>query len=184
MALEEIRYHLRVSLSDVSRGVHAEQLLVPALHPSERPERLWLRVVAWALFHTPELTFGPGLSEPNAPALFADDLTGRKSAWIAVNPGDPETIRHAIRHNRDARVGVAFGDERHFADFMEGVRGLKGLEQAEFVAIDEALLERMAESLDERRYDLSITVVEDHLYVTAGKRSFEGTFRRTNGPPT
>lgn len=183
MALEEIRYHLRATLSDVGRGVHAEKLLVPVLHPSEQNVRLWLRVLAWALFYTPELTFGPGLSDPDAPALYGDDLTGRKAAWIVVNPSDPEKVRYAIRHNRGAHVGVAFGDERHVANFMEEVRGFKGLEHAEFVRIDESLLEQMAESLDERRYDVSITIVEDHLYVTAGKRSFEGTFRRSQGPP-
>lgn len=183
MPLDEIRYHFRVRLADPARGVEAEAQLVPLHHREEPLERFYLRLLTWALFWTPELQIAPPSHDPDAPALFADDPTGRKAAWIAVDPGEASSIGHAVRHNRGAKVGVAFSERAALERFLGTTRGVKGLETAEFLLVDEALLHEMAEALDERRYDVAITVVEDHVYLQAGRRSFDGVFARRKGPP-
>ena len=181
MPLDEIRYHFRMTVADLGRGVDAQAQLVPLHHREESLERFYLRVIAWALWYTPDLRIAPPSHDPDEPSLFADDPTGRRSVWIAIDPESAETIGHAIRHNRGATIGVAFSDRESLERFAATTRGVKGLETAEFVTVDEALLHQMAHDLDERRYDLAITVVEDHLYLSTGRRSFEGTFTRSQG---
>ena len=181
MPLDEIRYHFRITVADLVRGVEAQGHLVPLHHREETLERFYLRVLAWALFWTPDLQIAPPTHDPDAPSLFADDPTGRKSAWIAVDPEDASSIGHALRHNRGATVGVAFSDRAALERFLATTRGVKGLETAEFLLVDEALLHELAGALDERRYDLAITVIEDHLYLQAGPRSFDGLFTRRRG---
>ena len=183
MPLDEIRYQFRIRVADLARGVEAQSVLVPLHHREDALERLYLRLIAWALWWTPELQIAPATHDRDAPSLFADDLTGRKTLWIAVDPEDASIVGHALRHNRGARVGVAFSDPSVLERFLATARGVKGLQAAEFVLVDQALLHDMAQQLDERRYDVAITIVEDHLYLQAGRRSFDGVFRRFEGPP-
>lgn len=183
MPLDEIRYHFRVTLADLARGVEAQGQLVPLHHREETLERFYLRVLAWALFWTPDLQIAAPTHDPDAPSLFADDPTGRKAVWIAVDPDDAALVGHALRHNRGAQVAVAFSERAALERFLGTTRGVKGLETTEFLLVDEALLHEMAAALDERRYDLAITVVEDHLYLQAGRRSFDGVFTRRRGLP-
>jgi uncharacterized protein YaeQ len=181
--LDEIRYDFRVTLADLARGVEAHGRIVP-LHPrDETLERFYLRVLTWALFWTPDLQIAAPTHDPDAPSLYADDPTGRKAVWIAVDPESADSIGHALRHNRGATIAVAFSDRAALDRFLATTRGVKGLETAEFLLVDEELLHAMASGLDERRYDLAITVVEDHLYLQAGRRSFDGVFTRRRGPP-
>ena len=183
MPLDEIRYQFRVTLADLDRGVQASSVLVALHHRDETLERFYLRILTWALYWTPELQIAPATHDPDEPALFALDPEGRRSVWIAVDPEDADSVRHAIRHNRGARIAVVFSDAESKDRFFASVRGPRGLEAAEFLAVDDALLQAMAASLDERRYDLAITIVEDHVYLDTGRRAFEGSFRRTHGPP-
>lgn len=183
MPLDEIRYQFRVTLADVTRGIDAHAVLVPLHHREETLERFFLRVIAWALWYTPDLRIAPPTHDPDEPALYADDPTGRRAVWVAVDPEDAATVGHAVRHNRGATIGAAFSDRESLDRFAATSRGVKGLESAELVTVDESLLHSMAMALDERRYDLAITIVEDHLYLSAGRRSFEGLYRRNKGLP-
>lgn len=183
MALSDIRFSWRVQLSDTGRDVSADATLVALLPPTETLDRLYLRLLAWAIWFTPTLRFGPGLAEPDAPGLFDEDLTGRRTVWVGVNPPSAEKMNYAVRHNHGARIGAAFAGHTAYAGFLEGSRTLKGVETVEFVRIEEAFLAALAEALQERRYDVEITIVEDTIYLSAGGQSFSGTFEKFTGLP-
>ena len=180
MSLFETRYHFRASVSDSERGVSAENITLIALKfPEETSDAFWLRVVAWALWWTPGLRFGP--MEEDEPDLFDLDPHDRKTVWVKISPASAEVMERAARHNRGAVVGAAFVGESDLARFAEESRTFKGLDAVEFVVVEPALLSAMSEAIDERRYDLQFTVVEDTLYLQAGKLAFSGTFRRSLG---
>jgi uncharacterized protein YaeQ len=197
MSLPEVRFQFRTTLSDPARDVSAEQTLNLSLHPSETMERLYLRLIAWALFWTPGLRSGPGLSTPDEPALYDEDLTGRRTAWIAVNPPAVERMQFAVRHNKGAAIAAVFGSESGYERFLESDRGTKGLDEVEFVKVEERFLAALAAN-DERRYDATITIVENWIYVDltgarsshpgawnapgSPTRSVSGTFERSTGP--
>ncbi len=170
-----------MQLSDTERDVAAVAQLVAQLHPSETLDRLYLRLLGWALWYTPTLRFGPGLSEPDEPALYDEDLTGRRTAWIAVNPEAAENVTYAVRHNHGARIAAAFAGIPEYERFLEGSRTLRGVEGVEFARVDDAFLAELAEKLQERRYDVEITIVEDTIYLSAGGQSFSGTFEKFTG---
>ncbi len=180
MSLFETRYHFRVSVSDDARRVSVENVTLIALKfREETAATFWLRVLAWALFWTPGLRFGP--QEPDEPDLFDLDPHDRKTVWVKVSPESAEVMEKAARHNRGAVVAAVFEGGEDLARFEEESRTLKGLENVEFLVVDPALLAAMTEAIDERRYDLQVTVVEDTVYLQVGKHSFSGTFRRFLG---
>ncbi len=91
MALNATVYSFEVELSDVDRGVYATVALRAARHPSETPEYLLTRVLAYCLEYTEGLEMSRGLAEPDEPALMVRDLTGALQAWIEV--GSPDAAR-------------------------------------------------------------------------------------------
>jgi len=179
MALAPTLYDLDVELHHLDRGVEARLSVRTARHPSETPERLWLRALAYCWLHEERLAFGPGLCDPDAPDLFADDLTGQKTLWVRVGRPDPARLQREADRARGARVAVLFESPRQMNDFVVAARaaGLTRLGRAELAAVDPALLAWLA-SVDERRARLSLTIVGDHLYVEARGATCDGALHR------
>jgi len=181
MSLPEIRFQYRTHLSEPSRGVDVDTVLHPSLHPSEKLERLWLRLLAWALWYTPGLRFGPGLSSPDEPSLFDTDPTGRRSVYVAVDPPDAERLAFAARHNQDAVVAAAFGGEAALVGCIANSRTHRGTGEVEVAVVEERLLAELAERFAERRYDLAITLLDESLYLDVGGEPASGSVKRWQG---
>ena len=86
----------------------ADYTLTLARHPSETDERMMVRLLAFALYADPALSFGRGLSTEDEPDLWRRDLTGAIELWIEVGLPDEKRLRKAC--GRAARVVVvAYG---------------------------------------------------------------------------
>ena len=68
----------------MDRNVYETLDLRVALHPSEAVDHMLVRVLAYCLEFTEGLEFSKGLDDPDTPALWARDLTGRLTHWIEV----------------------------------------------------------------------------------------------------
>ncbi|MBI5548699.1 MAG: YaeQ family protein, partial [Deltaproteobacteria bacterium] len=146
MALPPTLHDFEVALSHVDRGFDAALSVRTARHPSETQERLWLRLLAFCLFHEERLAFGPGLGEPEAPDLEARDLTGQLTRWIRVGKADPAKVQRAADQNGDARVSVLFESPAKMEAFVAEARAasLSRLQEVELVAADPKLLAELA----------------------------------------
>jgi len=91
VALKSSIYKVKLQVSDVDRGYyHAHQLTI-ALHPSETRERMMLRLLMFALYASPTLVFGKGISTDDEPDLWRKSLNGDISLWIEL--GQPSSKR-------------------------------------------------------------------------------------------
>lgn len=104
MALKSTIYKAALSVSDMDRHHYGEHALTIACHPSETPERMMVRVLAFALNAHEYLAFGKGLSDIDEPDLWQKDLTGAIEHWIEV--GQPDEKRLLKACGRAARVTV------------------------------------------------------------------------------
>jgi uncharacterized protein YaeQ len=118
-----------LQVTDLDRHYYASHNLVLAQHPSETPERLMVRLLAFALFADERLEFGRGLSDEDEPALWRRDYTGRIEQWIEVGQPDETRLRKAagradevILLNYGGRVGDVW-----WAKVGEGLARLKNL---------------------------------------------------------
>jgi len=181
MALAPTLHDFDVQLSHVDRGIDRRLLVKAARHPSESLERLWLRLLAYCLWHQERIAFGPGLSDPEPPDLFADDLTGEKVLWIRVGRPDPARIQRESDRARRARVAVLFDSPARMASFADeaAASGIARLERVELCAVEPSLLKALA-AVEERRARISLTVVSDHLYLERGKETLESPLYRAN----
>jgi len=95
MAPNATIYRLELQVSDMDRHYYAEHSLTLAQHPSETPERLMVRLMAFALFADERLEFGRGLSTDEDPDLWQRDYTGDVLLWIDLGQPDESRIRKA-----------------------------------------------------------------------------------------
>jgi uncharacterized protein YaeQ len=182
MALAATRYEYRITLSHVDGGRERSEAVIVARHPSETPEHLTLRVLAWCLLNEDGLGFGPGLSDPEAADLWTHDLTGRLTAWIECGAASAEKIRKVVLHNAGIAAHVVLDDPRRAAELVAELAADSRLARREppptVWTLDAALVRALA-AREERRQQWTVTVVGDHLYVEAAGETLDGPAART-----
>ena len=104
MAPNATIYRLELQASDMDRHYYAEHALTLAQRPSETPERLMARLIAFVLFADERLEFGRGLSNEEDPALWQRDYGGEIEHWIDLGQPDESRIRKACGRARQVTV--------------------------------------------------------------------------------
>ena len=165
-----------MQLSDVDRHVYETLALRVACHPSETPEYLVTRLLAYCLEYTEGLELSrAGLAAPDEPALTVRDLTGALRAWIEV--GTPDAARLHRASKAAPRVAVyTHKDPRQLVRALSGER-IHRVEALELYAVDRELVAGLVERLS-RRTTLEVAVTDRHLYVTLGGETLAGAVER------
>jgi uncharacterized protein YaeQ len=172
MALSSTMYVFTVRLADADRGVYETLELRVAQHPSESPEFLLVRVLAYCLEYAEGIAFSKGLSDPEEPAILVRDLTGALQTWIEV--GMPEAARLHKASKAVRRVVVyAHREVEPWLARLEGER-IHRAEAVEIYAVDRELVSGLVSRL-ERRMDFDLSVSERNLYVSLGDITLSGT---------
>jgi uncharacterized protein YaeQ len=175
MALGATMYVFDIELADSDRGVYASFELRAARHPSEAPDYLITRILAYCLEYTEGISFSNGLSTPDEPAIAVRDLTGVMQAWIDIGAPSPDRLHLASK----ATPRVAVYTHKDAAQFVARLRGerIHRIEELEVYAFARDLLTSLENRLT-RRMALTITVLEKHLYVSVGEESMTGVIER------
>src|SRR5262249_30982856 len=143
-----------------------------AQHPSESPDFLLARVIAYCLEYTDGLQFSPhGLSDPDEPALSVRDATGALRVWIDI--GVPEAARlHKAAKAAPRVVVYPHKDPGRLVRLLAGER-MHREEALEIYAIDRDLLTAWSARLT-RRMACALTVSDGRLYLTIGEDTLTG----------
>jgi len=175
VALSATLHTVDVELADVDRHVYASLALRVARHPSETAESVAARLLAYCLEYTEGIAFGPGLGEPDVPALAVRDLTGALRVWIDVGAPDADRLHKASK----AAPRVAVYAHKDPAPWLRGLAGARihRAEALELYALDRGLVAALAGRLG-RRMALDVSVTDRHLYVTVGGETLEGEVER------
>ncbi|TDK21051.1 YaeQ family protein [Luteimonas aestuarii] len=110
MAPNATIYRLELQVSDMDRHYYASHSLTLAQHPSETPERLMVRLMAFALYADERLEFGRGLSTGEDPDLWQRDYTGDPLLWIDLGQPDESRIRKACARARQVVIVTYSGN--------------------------------------------------------------------------
>ncbi len=181
-----VALHFRIALSHVDRAIDRVQSFIIESYRSETTEHLMLRVLAWCVFHTDDLRFGPGVLAHGAADLWAHDGAERPTVWIECGDADADKLRKMIQHSRGVRVGVLFSDRERRDRFLVQLAGLKRhppeLAEMGIWLCDPALVSTLA-SDEGRRQRWSVTIVGDHLYVQTDAVTVDCALERSTPPP-
>jgi uncharacterized protein YaeQ len=175
MALSATIHVFDIQLANSDRGVYESLALRVARHPSEAPDYLLTRVLAYCLEYTEGIAFSNGLSEPDEPAIAVRDLTGALRAWIDV--GAPEAARLHRASKAAPRVAVyTHKDPGQLAARLGGER-IHRVEALELYAVDREWLASLVERLT-RRMAFTLTVAEQNVYLSLGEETFSSVIER------
>jgi uncharacterized protein YaeQ len=172
VALTATLYSFDIDLAHVDRGVYEALTFRVAQHPSESPDFLLARVLAYCLEYTEGIQFSPGgLSDPDEPALSIRDATGALRVWIEI--GLPEASRlHKAAKAAPRVVVYTHKDPARLVRQLEGER-MHREEALEIYAIDRELLGAWSARLT-RRMVCGLTVSDGRIYLTVGEESLTG----------
>jgi uncharacterized protein YaeQ len=173
MATGATVYVFEIQLADADRNVYETLALRVAQHPSETPEYLLTRVLAYCLEYTEGIAFSRGgLSDPDEPAIAVRDLTGALQTWIDVGTPDAARLHKASK----AAPRVAVYVHKQVSLLLEKLKGER-IHRADTLAIY-ALAPDFLAALGAhltRRMQFDLSVSEGHLYVTIGTNTLSST---------
>jgi uncharacterized protein YaeQ len=164
-------YVFQVALADSDRGVYENLDLRLARHPSEAPDHMLARLVAYCLEFTEGIAFSSGISEPDEPAIAVRDLVGQLRTWIDV--GAPEAARlHRAGKAADRVVVYSHKDPAQWVGRLTGEK-IHRAAALEIYALDRDWLAGVQGRL-ERRMQFALTVAARHLYLSIGAETLSG----------
>lgn len=175
MALSSTMYVCAIELADMGRGVYESIEVRLAMHPSESPEYLVTRLLAYGCEYKEGIEFSRGISTPDEPAVCVRDLTGRVRTWIEI--GAPDAARlHRASKAADRVVVYSHRDMTQLLPQWAGQR-IHRADAIEVYAVDRALVDALAERL-ERRMAFALTITDKQLYVALDMMTLEGKLTR------
>jgi uncharacterized protein YaeQ len=175
MAIKATIFKASVELSDLDRQVYRSDHTVIAQHPSENSERLMVRLLVFALNLPGDddngpLEFAKDMWDPDEPALWQKDLTGKMMHWIEV--GQPDDKRILRVSARSKRVSIySFGPQPWWVGIETKISRVKNVTVWQ---IEPAQSQQLA-SFAQRTMQLQVTVQDGSVYVSDETRSVEVT---------
>ena len=174
-------YVFTVRLSDADRSVYETLTLRVAQHPSETPEYLVTRVLAYCLEYTEGIVFSRGISDPDEPTIAVRDLTGVLKTWIDI--GTPEATRLHRASKAAGRVAVySHRDVTAWLGRLAGERIHRG-EALEIHIMDREMVAALVSRL-ERRMEFDLAVTERNVYLSLADETFTGAVELRRLPDT
>lgn len=174
MALGATIYTFDIDLADVDRSVYQVLNLRVAQHPSETPDYLVARVLAYCLEYVEGIGFSKGLSDPDEPAVFVRDLTGMLQVWVDIGLPEPERLHRASKSA--PRVAVyTHKDPAQWAMRIAEAK-IHRAQKLEVFAFDRAWIAQIVARLD-RRMKWSLARSDAELYLTIGNDTLQTVMR-------
>jgi len=181
MAQPATIYRVAIQLSDIDRGLYEPLQITVARHPSETEERLLARILAYALFYEPELTFTKGVGAGDEPDLWIKGPDGRVKSWIEVGLPDAERLIKASRHSEQV-VLCAFGSALSVWEKQQ-LPKLAGIANLTVISLEQTFLKQLTGRL-QRSINWSLTVTEGTIYLAIDGETLESSVTRLMGPET
>jgi uncharacterized protein YaeQ len=155
-------YNFKVDLADVDRGAYASLEVRVARHPSESPEYMLTRLLAYCLEYQEGIVFTDGVSAVDEPAVLVRDLTGRITAWIEVGAPSAERLHRGAKLAERCAI-YTHRDPAQVLALYTGAR-IHRAEQIPVISFGRGYLETVAATLP-RRGALAVSRTEGQLYL-------------------
>jgi uncharacterized protein YaeQ len=170
------RCQVRLTISDLDRGVYGQRTIVVAQQPDEPDEHVLLRFLSHVLFFDERLQDGQGWVDAHEPDLIATDLTGQTTLWIECGTPPMKRLIKALGHNKDARLVTIFADPAEAEKFRAEVVGHRPrqIERLELYLVPPEFMHWL-ESVGHRSMVWTATITEGTVYLDSDGHAGECT---------
>lgn len=169
MALKPTIYKAKIELAHIEQNHYDTLNLTIALHPSENPERMMARVLAFCMNAHEAVSFTRGLSSVEEPDIWAHTLDSRISLWIDVGEPSADRIKKAVRISEKVKI---YPFNHKSGGWWERTR-----QETEGLALTVVQFQwqgiQALAGLVKRTMDLSVTVSDGAVYAASGDGACE-----------
>lgn len=169
MALKPTIYRAQIELADSDRQVYEALNTTLALHPSETPERMTVRLLVYCIQWQRGLEFTRGLSSTDEPDLWRHSDSGELEQWIEVGQPEEPRLRKACGRARQVLV-YAFGASSA-TWWQRNAAQITALPHSQVWQFDWDEVVSATATLLERNMRLGVNIVGSTLYVDNGGES-------------
>ncbi len=169
MALKPTIYKLRIALSDLERNYYDTLNLTVALHPSETPQRMVARVMAYCLNAQEGLVFTKGLSDVEEPDIWVRTMDDKTTLWIDVGEPDPDRVRKSERKAETVKV---YSFNAKSETWWQQSHGKLAAVNADIVRFKHEAINQLTDMLA-RTVDWSVTITGQSAYVAGDAGSVD-----------
>ncbi len=157
----------RIDIADMDRQYYQSHALTLAQHPSETNDRLAVRLLAYMLNASDNLTFSADLSsDDHEPELAERTLTGDIITWIAFGTPDEKWLRKAS--NRAERVILyTYGDRAVSVWWPQQENALQRYRNLSIYQLRDDQIATVAAQID-RSMDWQCNISDGQLMLTDG----------------
>jgi len=171
MALKATIFKAEVQISDLNRHYYESHSLTLARHPSETDERMMIRLLAFAMFADPLLSFTRGISTVDEPDLWRKSLTDQIELWIELGLPDAKRLGKACGRSERVQV-IAYGGRNADLWWKKTAPDLARFDNLSVWNIPFESGRALA-ALVERQMHLQCLIQEDQIYLTVGETALE-----------
>ena len=161
MAIKPTIYKFRISLSDLNRDYYDTLNLTLAQHPSEKIERMMVRVLSYVITAEETPSFTKGLSEVDEPDLWVRSMDEQTLLWIDVGEPAVDRVKKATRLAK--KVLVYSFNSKSDVWWKQVQNKMKQLPASVFRFEWEEIVSLAA--MVQRTMDMSISITGDSAYV-------------------
>ena len=168
MALGATIYKTELNVADTDRHYYGSHFLTVARHPSEKTERMMVRLIAFALNAHEDLAFTKGISTVDEPDIWLKDLTGAIEQWIEV--GQPSESRLLKACGRAEQV-IVYCHNGHASRLWwdTASRKLARVNNLKIVCLPVEAVRELAADV-KRNMTLHVNVQEQELFISNDNR--------------
>jgi uncharacterized protein YaeQ len=173
MAIKPTIYKIKIDLSNTDQGHYDSYPLTIALHPSEKPERMMARILAFCINAQDGLTFTRGLSAIEEPDIWSHSLDGQIKLWIDVGEPRADRIKKSSRLASHVRI-YSFNlksDVWWRQEIKQKVNSKTSVFQFDFTRIQALAL------LLERTMNMAVIITDNSAYIATEKGECEVSWR-------
>ncbi|GAD90318.1 MULTISPECIES: YaeQ family protein [Vibrio] len=165
MALKPTIFKFRVNIADTNRNRFEDINLTIAKHPSENEVRMLVRILAFCLNATPNLTFTKGLSDQEEPDIWELSDIGDILTWIEVGEPSTDRVKKAARKSKQTHI-YTFNENKSNVWFAKNQSALRDIKTS-VTQFDFAPITELVAGL-QRTNDLSLMISGDSMFATLG----------------
>ena len=111
MALKATIYKVKLEISDCDRNYFHSHELTISCHPSETEQRMMVRLLAFALYASDDLSFTKGLCADDEPELWNKNLSGEIEQWISLGQIDEKQLRKSLGRSKQVIIMTYNGNK-------------------------------------------------------------------------
>ncbi len=176
MALKATIVKAHVNLADMDDNRYFDFHTTMAQHPSETPQRLLIRLLAYTLNYTESLTFTKGLCEEDEPEIWQKSLTDDIELWIDLGLPDEKRIKKACQKAKQVII-YSYGEGSQTQWWEKVKNKVAQFKNLQVISLDAQQTQALSE-LYQRSLQWQITQSDGEIWVNDGNHNITLTPER------